>query len=112
MKMRGLKGATNGAVLAVLLAGCVGYQYALVEPAEHRQTITKQGSVVPVTPLEYQFADRKDVMALRIVNPSSEPVRLVAEKSYLVDPTGTTHPLQGGTIAPNAHIGMFSLPCR
>jgi len=99
---------------AVFLGGCARYQYVLVEPSEHRQTITKQGSVVPMPPLEYALAvvavRQHPQLAMRIINQSSEPIRLVGERGFVVDPTGATHPLPAGTIAPNAHIGLFLPP--
>lgn len=96
--------------LAGLFSGCARYQYTLVEPGGHRQAIAGAGAVVAQTPLEYQWAGRDSRLALRIMNPSADPVRLVGEKSYVVDPTGATHPLPGGTIAPKGHVGLTLPP--
>jgi hypothetical protein len=97
-------------VAGVLSSGCARYQYVLVEPGDRQQTISKEGSVVPWEPLEYQFATVRDHLAVKVMNRSAEPLRLAGEKSYVVDPAGATHPLPGGTIAPNAHIGLLLPP--
>ena len=95
---------------AVFLSGCARYQYVIVEPSEIRQTITKQGSAVSFPPLEYQLATNRRQLAIRVINESADPIRLVGERSFLVDPTGATRPLPAGTIAPNAHIGLILPP--
>ena len=96
--------------LTLFFSGCARYQFVLVEPSEHRQTITKEGSVLPMSPVDYGIAADGSRLSLRVMNRSTDPIRLVGDRSYLVDPTGATHPLPGGTVAPNAHIGLFFPP--
>lgn len=108
MKMIGQNLALIFVVLTI--GGCARYQYVLVEPDNVRQSMTKQAAPVPVAPLEYQFAERDRRLAVRIFNPTGDPIRLIGEKSYVVDPSGATHPLPGGAIAPNGYVGMIFPP--
>src|SRR6185436_3905418 len=97
-------------VMVFFLAGCASYHYALVQPPELQQTIPKQGTALPLQPIEYQVVPNRDQLALQVMNRSAQPIHLVGEKSYVVDPYGATHPLPGGTIAPNAHVELFFPP--
>jgi hypothetical protein len=90
--------------------GCARYQYSLVRPAESAQMIERRDEIfVQWMPLDYGFRDLNRALGVRIANVSDDPITLIGERSYVVDPRGETHPMHGGTIAPHSFIA-FTLP--
>jgi hypothetical protein len=100
--------------LAVLVCGfscgCAHYEYRILQPADAAQAIGKQPLTLRQDPLEYRFARQDDFVAMRIVNPTTDVVTLLQDKSYVVDPAGETHPLRGRTIAPHSYVGLTLPP--
>ncbi|MCI0365295.1 MAG: hypothetical protein L0Y44_14345 [Phycisphaerales bacterium] len=92
-----------------LLNGCATYEYVLVEPVEFARTIGREDVAIEREPLTYRFTDLKSRLGVKVVNPNDEPVTLVGEKSYVVDPAGQSYPMRGGTIAPDSFVA-FTIP--
>jgi hypothetical protein len=88
------------------LCGCRHYEYRLVEPAQYARVIGKEPVTIPYDPLQYRLARQNDHLAMRIVNPTDDPVRLLENKSYAIDPQGETHPVRGHFIAPHSYVRL------
>lgn len=103
---------TSLAVSVLLLSSCATYQYRIVEPPVAAGPLSRQEAIVfPWHPLEYQAIQAHDRLGLLIVNPTDDPVMLLGERSYVVDPTGETHaPMRSRSIAPRSRITMALPP--
>jgi hypothetical protein len=97
-------------MLLLPAGGCAVYQFELLEPAELAQVVSEP-TAFDVPPLEYIVLPQGERLVVRIDNRTDEPVTLLGERSYLVDPNGQSHAMRGGTIAPHSFIAM-SLPPR
>src|SRR4051812_23436990 len=77
-----------------LSGGCAHYEYDLVEPADQAQHI---GTKTPVNlsreSIRYQAQSSSDHLVLVIHNEAQEPIKLLGEDSFAVDPNGESHPL-------------------
>ena len=97
-------------LVLVALCGCAKYQFSIVEPHDLAGEIERKGQrVISRSPLEYTFFDLSgDGLGVRVANTTDEPVQLLGQRSYIVDPHGQTHQMAGGTIAPQSfiHFGM------
>lgn len=100
------------AVLALLsAAGCARYQYVLLEPGSGEQAVQKKKwLVVPQDPVTYRLGTEDGRLVVRIANTTDEPIRIIGDRSYAVDPEGETHPIGGGTIAPHAYTHIVLPP--
>ncbi len=98
--------ALYAAVLTALITftGCAVYQFRLAEPVEHAATIDQEGMTFDLDPLHYHLYEHGSRLGLRISNPGSEPITLLGERSYLIDPEGETRAILGGTIGPHSYI--------
>jgi hypothetical protein len=98
------------AVACIVLTGCAKYQFHIVEPAAQAQLIErKHAADITIEPLHYQLQEIDKYLAIRIENPTDEPITILSERSYVVDPDNETHALRGGTIAPQSFV-TFSIP--
>lgn len=103
------------ACLFVLLwaGGCARYEYDLVEPADLARHIGGAADEhVSLEPLHYILRSYENRLVMRIENPLDEPIQLLGEKSYVVDPSGQSHPLRSQTIAPKTFIKLILPPPR
>ncbi len=96
--------------LAVVLGGCRTYDYRLVQPAGVAPVTDKEVVRVRVDPLEYAFSRYKDRLAVRISNPTDDPIALLGTKSYVIDPRGESHPLGGRVIGPHSFTRLLLPP--
>jgi hypothetical protein len=98
-------------VMLLLVSGCAQYQYSIVEPARLARTIGEEGTRVTYEPLEYDFAVRDGELSMAIANPTTEPLSIVAAKSYVVSPDGASHPVPvAGSIAPRSFVATLLPP--
>jgi hypothetical protein len=61
-------------------------------------------------PLEYYFARVRERLAMRVTNPTDDQVTLRADKSFVVDPRGESHPVPGLVIGPHSYARMLLPP--
>jgi hypothetical protein len=89
-------------------AGCAVYQFELIEPRELAQVIDEPVRFA-IAPVEYLAVPSRDAarLALRIENITGEPLGLIGERSWLVDPLGESHAVRGATIAPYSHVTLM-----
>jgi hypothetical protein len=103
-------------LLAVALVGggCARYEYDLLEPADVAQRIgRKQAVVVPMEPaVRYEARAYSDRLVLFVFNESDEPLKLLGDDSYAVDPRGESHPLPTRTVAPGSSTKLIFPPVR
>ena len=100
-------------LLIIVAAGCARYEYDLVQPAELKRHIGRNlDQVVMVDPLEYRLRTVDNHLVARIHNRTDDPIRLLGDKSVVVDPEGESHPLRGQTIAANSFIKVIFPPLR
>jgi hypothetical protein len=89
---------------------CAQYRYSIAQPAEFAQEIERRGeAAIAQPPLEYAFIDNNESLSVRIANTTDAPILIIGERSYVVDPDGQTHQMNGGTIAPKSYVA-FPLP--
>jgi hypothetical protein len=103
-------------LLASLSAGSVGcarYEYDLVHPPELARHVGADKPVeVTLEPLAYRLQTYESRLVMRIHNPTDAPVRLLGDRSTVVDPRGQSHPLRTQTIAPGSYIKLVIPPLR
>lgn len=100
---------------ALFLTGCARYEYDIVEPADLARHIGRGAEnqvVLQRDPLEYRFQSYEDRLVMRIINTTDQPVELLGDRSYAVDPHGESHPLTSQSIAPNSFIKLILPPMR
>ena len=99
--------------LAFVAGGCAHYEYDLVEPADHAAHIgTKSPVEVRLEPIRYQAQTSSDHLVLVIHNETQEPLKLLGEDSFAVDPNGESHPLPTRTIAPGTAMKLILPPVK
>jgi len=98
------------AVSGLLLGGCASYQYRLVQPPGVAQPIRDQVVAVTYDPLEYRLIRHDNRLGVRIFNPTNDRIVMLANKSYVVDPRGETHPVRGRIIGPHSYAAMLLPP--
>lgn len=96
--------------LCTLASGCAQYQYELSQPSDLARPIGSRAPVeVSVDPLTYELQTADNHLVMQVHNDTAEPVKLVGEDSYVVDPDGESHPLQTSTIAAHS-VAKLILP--
>jgi hypothetical protein len=104
---------THLLLLACVLTGCARYEYDITEPPELVRHIGRgdPGQVVlKRDPLEYRLQTYDNRLVMRIHNPTPQPIELLGDKSFAVDPQSQSHPLKAQTIAPNSFIKLIFPP--
>jgi hypothetical protein len=94
-----------------LLAGCAHYEYDLTSPPDLSRHIgTKSDEVIQRDPLEYRLRTAEDRLVMSIFNPTDDPITLLGDRSYVVAPSGQSHPLRNQTIAPHTFVKLILPP--
>ena len=100
-------------MLVSVLTGCARYEYDLTAPPELARHISaKSEEVLQVRPLEYRLLAVEDWLVMNIFNPTDDPIALLGDRSYVVAPSGQSHPLRSQTIAPHTFIKLILPPMR
>src|SRR5215207_3085901 len=98
---------------AFVTTGCARYEYTLTQPPDLARHIGAQSDqVVDVDPLQYRLRTVDNRLVVRIYNQTDEPIELLGDKSFVVDPDGQSRPLRGQTIAPHAFMKLIFPPIR
>ena len=84
----------------------------MVQPGQSPQLIGEQPVTVVYEPLRYHVSRHDEQLVLQIENPTANPVNLVGQKSYVVDPAGESRPIRGRSIAPHSYVQMRLPPTR
>jgi len=97
-------------VAACSLCGCQTYSYRILKPAVTPPAVTEHPVSVSLEPLEYRFTQQQDRLAMRVINPTSDRLLLVGNKSFVIDPAGETHPMRGRVIGPHSYVRLLLPP--
>jgi hypothetical protein len=99
------------ALAGLALAGCATHHYYGVVGASNAvQPIRNHVVTTDYDPLEYRMVSYGDRLSVQIYNRTDEPIVLLADKSYVIDPRGKTHPLRGRVIEAHSYSGMLLPP--
>ncbi len=104
---------TTAPLLAMifLLGGCAHYEYDLTSPPDLSRHIGAKGDeVIQRDPLEYRLRAVEDRLVMTIYNPTNDPIGLLGDRSYVVAPSGQSHPIRSQTIAPHTFIRLILPP--
>lgn len=101
-------------LLSAPTGGCARYEYDIVEPPDVAQHVgRKTPVVVPMEPeVRYEALTASGRLVLFVINMSDQPLKLLGEDSYAVDPRGESHPLPTRTIAPGSSTKLIFPPVR
>lgn len=96
--------------LLLLAIGCAHYEYEIVRPSDVAQHVAADhDAVFGLDELRYRLRSVDNYLVIRIYNPTTQPVRLLAP-SVAVDPQGQSHPVRPQTIAPDSFIKLILPP--
>ena len=100
-------------LLLFLAVGCTRYEYEIVEPAEFAGHVGKKTpAAIELDPVRYEAVTRNGRLVLVIHNESDQPLKLLGDDSFAVDPRGESHPLPTRTIAPDSTTKLIFPPVR
>jgi len=98
-------------IALAIVSGCTHYEYDLTQPPDlARHVGSKADAVVPRDPLEYHLRSYENVLVMRVVNPTDDPIKLLGDQSTVVDPRGQSHPLRNQAIAPHSYVKLLFPP--
>ncbi len=97
--------------LAAMAGGCTSYNYRVLQPPADAGTVATDAdfSILQRDPLTYRLRVKDNRLVVLIFNPTDGQIRLLGDKSVVVDPNGQSHPIQGQAIAPGSY-GKLILP--
>jgi hypothetical protein len=96
-----------------LAGGCARYEYAIVEPPDLARHIGRKApAVFRLDPVRYEARTYDNRLVLFIFNDADEPLKMLGEDGYAVDPRGESHPLRTRTIAPGSSTKLIFPPLR
>lgn len=94
-----------------VLTGCATYDYQVSQPPTMAGVIIKdQPVVLHYDPLEYRLSRYHEHLGMTIVNPTTDRITLRADRSFVVDPRGESHPIRGRVLAPHTYSAMLLPP--
>jgi hypothetical protein len=102
-------------VLLSIFCGCARYEFEVLEPPEFRTHVgrTKQTATdVRREPFDYHMRAYEGRLVMNVYNNDEEPIELLGDHSFVVDPEGESHPLSGAVIAPKAYVKLILPPLR
>jgi hypothetical protein len=100
-------------LLLLLSAGCAKFEFDVVEPADLAIHVGRdQDANIKRDELEYRMRSVEGRLAMHIVNPTDDPIELLGQESFAVDPRGQSHPFRSQSIAPHSYIRVILPPLR
>jgi hypothetical protein len=94
-----------------LCVGCAHYEYDLVSPPQVAQHIGTQANAnITLGPLHYVLRADENYLVMRIYNETDAPVRLLGDRSFVVDQNSQSRPLQSQAIGPHSFIKLIFPP--
>lgn len=100
------------ALSCAMLAGCAQFDFQITQPPALSQRITKQPAQLTTGNVNYQMRASEGRLVIGISNPGAQTLRLLGDRSYVVDPSGYSHPLMPRTIGPGAYARIALPPLR
>lgn len=99
-------------IAAAAMGGCARYEYDIVQPQDLAQRVGRAPVTFPIEDLEYRLQTSSNRLVMLIYNRGDEPIKLLGDESYVVDPRGESHPLTERLIAPDSFIRLILPPQR
>lgn len=100
-------------LFASLLCGCSTYNYDILQPeSAHLRITTSDWQTLPSGPVSYHFRAVESHLVIQIYNTTSDPLRLLGDRSYIVTPSSQSIPLDTQTIAPGAFAKLILPPVQ
>lgn len=103
-------------VVLCCLCGCARYEFEVLEPPEFATRVgrsTETTADIRREPLDYHMRSYEGRLVMNIFNTTEEPIELLGDESYVVDPEGESHALsRAAVIAPDAYIKLILPPLR
>jgi hypothetical protein len=98
--------------LIFLLAGCARYDFQITQPTKLAQRITNAQTRINTERLAYDMVAKENRLVVMAYNHGTEPLQLLGDKSFVVDPKGQSHPLRSQTLAPKSYVKLILPPLR
>jgi hypothetical protein len=84
-----------------------------VEPSNFAAHVgTKDPVEMTIDPVRYEAITSSDRLVLIVHNQSDQPLKVIGDDSFAVDPRGESHPLPTRTIAPDTSTRLIFPPVR
>jgi hypothetical protein len=102
-------------ILLFSFCGCARYEFEVLEPPEFATHVGRKKETaadVRREPLDYHMRAYDGRLVMNIFNNDEQPIDLLGDQSYVVDPDGESHPLPSAAIAPDAYIKLIFPPLR
>lgn len=91
--------------------GCVNYGYDVTAPATATFRVpSDRFAPIPEGPVDYRFRTVDNHLIVQVWNDTHEPVRVVGERSAVVDPSGRSHAIRPMLIAPGSFVRFIVPP--
>jgi hypothetical protein len=98
------------ALLLLVLVGCEKYEFDVVRPEELAAHVPEKGVVLDRPPIKYEMWTVENRLVIHVVNETDQPIDLVGEQSFLVDPYGQSRPMRGQGIGPRSFARLVLPP--
>ncbi|HEY5911552.1 MAG TPA: hypothetical protein VJA21_13210 [Verrucomicrobiae bacterium] len=95
--------------LALCASGCTTYRYRILQPASGAPPVAAQSVTLHYEPLDYRLYRDRDHLAMQVSNPTDDRIVLLANRSFVTDPGGESHPVRQRVIGPHSFT-RFLLP--
>ena len=102
-------------LLVIALSGCARYEFDVVQPADLATHVGRKEAtqaIITREPLTYVMRSVEGRLVMHVENRSGNPIELVGERSYVVDPGEQSRPLPSMTIAPDSYVKLVLPPLR
>jgi hypothetical protein len=94
------------------LTGCARYEFEMIEPAPALHVGERDERIIKIDPLEYHLRAVEGRLVMQIFNPTDDPITLLGDRTYVIAPSGQSHPVRGQTIAQHSFIKLILPPMR
>lgn len=98
--------------MAGLLTGCAKYDFVIVHPESLEQRISEVPVRIETANLTYHMQARTNALIIQVFNPSAQPVQLIGNRSFVVDPYGYSRPINSAAIGANAYAQLMLPPAQ
>lgn len=98
-------------LIPLLLSACTRYAYDLTAPPDLAQRIPRdKGAAISLDSINYRFDIVDTHLIIRAYNNGPDPIELLGNESFIVDPSGQSRPMKSQTIPPGTFIKVILPP--
>lgn len=98
--------------IAGFLTGCARYDFSIDKPTNLSARIGEVATRVETANMVYNMQAKENRLVLLIYNNRPDPVQILGDRSFVVDPHGVSHPLRSQAIGPNAYAKVILPPLK